>query len=154
MYRIRARADSGFFDHKFIAALEEHIYRIRARADSGFFDHKFIAALEEAHVGYAVVAKLTKPIKRTVCSIRYRLFKPTTAVVEFTYQPMGWKTPHRFVVIRRPVADNERYSYQVFVTNLPLQAEQVWYFYRPRAAIETDIRELKQSFSLAKNSDQ
>jgi hypothetical protein len=143
-----------------LAKVPSHIYRIRARADSGFFDHKFIEALEEAHVGYAVVVKLTKPIKRTVCTIRYRLFKSNAAVAEFTYQPMGWKTPHRFIAIRKPLADKEtnqlslfstgRYSYQVFVTNLPLQPEQVWYFYRPRAAIETDIRELKQSFSLAK----
>lgn len=143
-----------------LAKVPPRIYRIRARADSGFFDHKFIEALEEARVGYVIVAKLTKPIKRIICGGRYRVFRPQAAVAEFTYQPMGWKTPHRFVAIRRPLPDKEtdqlslfsteRYSYQVFVTNLPLKPEEVWYFYRPRAAIETDIRELKQCFSLSK----
>jgi len=136
------------------------VYRIRVRADSGFFDHKFIEPLDQEGIGYAIVAKMTRPIKNRIGNLRYHRFKKDWAAAEFFYQPFRWKEPHRFVVIRRllPEKDSEqltlftlkRYAYQVFVTNLPLQPEKIWYFYRPRAAIETIIRELKESYALAK----
>jgi hypothetical protein len=136
------------------------IYRIRVRADSGFFDHKFIEPLDQEGIGYVIVAKMTRPIKNKIGNLRYHRFKEDWSAAEFFYQPFHWKKPHRFVVIRRllPEKDSEqltlftlkRYAYQVFVTNLPLQPEKIWYFYRPRAAIETIIRELKESYALAK----
>ena len=140
--------------------LPPHLYRIRLRADSGFFDRKFIEPLEEAKIGYCIVAKMTPPIKKKVWSLRYHRFKKKWAAAEFSYQPRRWKKPHRFVVIRRPLPkkDSEqltlftlkRYAYQVFVINLPLKPEKVWYFYRPRAAIEVLIRELKESYALGR----
>ncbi|MGA2468878.1 MAG: IS1380 family transposase [Thermodesulfobacteriota bacterium] len=136
------------------------IYRIRVRADSGFFDRKFIEPLDQEGIGYVIVAKMTKPIKNKIGNLRYHSFRKDWAVAEFFYQPFRWEKPHRFVVIRRllPEKDTDqltlfalkRYAYQVFVTNLPLQPEKIWYFYRPRAAIETIIRELKESYALAK----
>jgi hypothetical protein len=136
------------------------VYRIRVRADSGFFDHKFIEPLDQKGIGYAIVAKMTRPIKNKITNLRYHRFKKDWAAAEFFYQPFRWKEPHRFVVIRRPLPQKEtdqlslftlkRYAYQVFVTNLSLQPEQIWYFYRPRAAIETIIRELKENYALAK----
>jgi hypothetical protein len=136
------------------------IYRIRVRADSGFFDHKFIEPLDQEGIGYVIVAKMTRPIKNKIGNLRYHRFKEDWSAAEFFYQPFHWKKPHRFVVIRRllPEKDSEqltlftlkRYAYQVLVTNLPLQPEKIWYFYRPRAAIETIVRELKESYALAK----
>jgi hypothetical protein len=136
------------------------VYRIRVRADSGFFDHKFIEPLDQEGIGYTIVAKMTRPIKKKIANLRYQKFKKDWAVAEFSYQPSHWKEPHQFVVIRRPLPAKDsdqltlftlkRYAYQVFVTNLPLQPEKIWYFYRPRAAIETIIRELKESYALAK----
>jgi hypothetical protein len=136
------------------------IYRIRVRADSGFFDHKFIEPLDQEGIGYAIVAKMTNPIKNKIGNLRYHRFKKNWGVAEFFYRPFRWKESHRFVVIRRPLPEKDseqltlftlkRYSYQVFVTNLHLRAEEIWYFYRPRAAIEVTIRELKQSYALAK----
>lgn len=43
-----------------------------------------------------------------------------------------------------------RYAYQVFVTNLPMKPQNVWHFYRGRAAIELIIKELKDDYTLAK----
>jgi hypothetical protein len=143
-----------------LAKLPPYIYRIRLRADSGFFDHKFIEPLEEAKMGYVIVAKMTNPIKNKVVGLRYHRFKKDWASAEFLYQPYGWKKPHRFVVIRRPLPEKDseqltlftlkRYAYQVFVTNLPLKAGEIWYFYKPRAAIEVLIRELKESYALGR----
>jgi hypothetical protein len=136
------------------------IYRIRVRADSGFFDHKFIEPLDQEDIGYVIVAKMTRPIRNKIATLRYHTFKRDWAAAEFFYQPFGWKESHRFVVIRRllPEKDSEqltlftlkRYAYQVFVTNLALKAEKIWYFYRPRATIEILIKELKQSYAMAK----
>lgn len=143
-----------------LAKVPPHIYRIRLRADSGFFDHKFIEPLDERNVGYVIVAKLTGGIKKKLLGLRYRQFKKDWSAAEFHYTPMRWKQPHRFVVIRRKLPDKpqdqptlftlERYSYQIFVTNIPLEAHNIWYFYRGRASIEIHIKELKQDFYLTK----
>jgi Transposase DDE domain group 1 len=136
------------------------IYRIRIRADSGFFDHKFIEPLDQEAIGYVIVAKMTRPIKNKIGNLRYHSFRKNWAVSEFFYQPFRWKKLHRFVVIRRPLPEKDseqltlftlkRYAYHVFVTNLSLKAEKIWYFYRHRAAIEVIIRELKENYALAK----
>ncbi|MEW6040906.1 MAG: transposase [Elusimicrobiota bacterium] len=73
---------------------------------------------------------------------------------------MRWKESHRFVVICKKLPAKpeeqptlftmERYSYQIFVTNLPLEAHNIWYFYRGRASIEIHIKELKQDYTLTK----
>jgi hypothetical protein len=136
------------------------IYRVRVRADSGFFDREFIEPLDEKGIGYVIVAKMTTTIKRKLDGLRYHRFKGGWQAAEFHYTPLNWKTRHRFVVIRRPLPQKDteqltlfamkRWAYQVFVTNVPLAPENIWYFYRGRAAIETLIKELKESYSLAK----
>jgi len=136
------------------------VYRIRLRADSGFFDHKFIEPLDEGGVGYAIVAKITPAIKRPLGGLRYHKFKKDWGAAEFYYKPWKWENPHRFVVIRRPLPEKDseqltlftmtRYAYQVFVTNLPMKAQNIWYFYRGRATIELIVKELKGDYTLAK----
>jgi len=136
------------------------IYRVRVRADSGFFDREFIEPLDEKKIGYVIVAKMTHTIKRKLDGLRYRRFKGGWQAAEFHYTPMRWKARHRFIVIRRPLPEKEneqltlftmkRYAYQIFVTNLSLHPKSIWYFYRGRAAIETLIKELKENYALAK----
>jgi hypothetical protein len=140
--------------------LPPYIYRIRLRADSGFFNHKFIEVIEEKNIGYVIVAKMTSPIKTRVPGLRYHRFKKGWGATEFQYTPHQWKNPHRFIAIRKPLPEKdseqrnlftvERYAYQVFVTNLPLKPKSIWYFYKGRALIEKDIRELEENFALAK----
>jgi hypothetical protein len=141
--------------------IPKYLYRIRIRADSGFYDHKFIEPLDEENTGYTVVAKMTAPIQERVQGIRYRAFRKSGwQVAQFSYQPHNWQKPHRFIVIRRPrpkiqeeqgqltLWEFKDYFYHTFVTNLMLSPEAVWHFYRPRARCELDIRELKESFPL------
>jgi len=151
---------SAEFLKESLAKIPPYIYRIRVRADSGFFDHKFVEILDENNIGYAIVAKMNNIIKNKVGGLRYHQFKKGWGAAEFSYTPWRWKSSHRFVVIRRPLPEKDseqstlftlkRYSYQVFVTNLPMKSENVWYFYRGRAAIEIYIKELKQDYALAK----
>ena len=137
-----------------------YVYRIRVRADSGFFDRQFIEPLDDKGIGYVIVAKMTSRIKSKLEGLRYRRFKKDWGAAEFHYTPWRWKKPHRFIVIRRPLPEKDsdqltlftmkRYVYQVFVTNLRMKPENIWHFYRGRAVIEKNIRELKENFALAK----
>lgn len=137
---------------------------IRSRADSGFYDGKFIELLDGEGAGYAIVARLTNPLKGKAASHSYRTFrkKGKWQVTQFTHHPTPWKEVHRFVSVRRPKPEKpekERqltlwklkdYFYHVFVTNLPLKPAAVWRFYKLRARVELDIRELKGSYPLGK----
>ncbi len=128
------------------------------RADKGFFDHTLIEWLEARRAGFVIVARLTAPIKRKLAVLRYTTPSRGVEVAEFRYQPTRWKHPYRFVVIRRPQAEEPteqltlfklgRYHYQVLVTNLPLQPLNLWRFYNERAGIELLIKQLKGDYAL------
>ncbi len=137
--------------------------RTRVRADAGFYCRPTIQFLDENLYGFVIVAQVTRPIKLRLPSLRYHLFNHqySLAVAEFQYQPHGWKKAYRFVVMRyqlpeepetsqRTLLKIDRYEYHVFVTNLDLAAEHVWYFYNNRAAIEINIKELKTDFFMSK----
>jgi hypothetical protein len=130
------------------------------RGDKGFYDHKTIEFLESRKTLFAVVAKVTKPIKRKLPSLSYHSYTSGLEEAEFLYQPIKWKKKYRFIVIRRPIPEEPseqlslfsmgQYSYQVMVTNLKLKPINVWKFYNDRAAVELIIKELKADYPLGK----
>ena len=130
------------------------------RADKGFYDHEFVERVEAHHAQFILVAKLYAPIKRKLSHLRYTSPSRGVEVAEFRYQPRRWSAPYRFVVIRRPQAEEPteqltlfklgKYHYQVLVTNLPLQALNLWRLYNDRAGIELIIRQLKGDYPLGK----
>jgi len=136
--------------------------RIRVRADAGYFSGKFINYIEKQGLGYVIVAREYRGIKQHAQSARFRKLHFGWEVGEFRYTPTHWKTPHRFVVIRRPVPEDpeeakqlklftvRKYAYSVLVTNLKLEPWRVWRFYSPRATIEKNIRELLYDLPMGK----
>jgi len=136
--------------------------RIRVRGDSGFFGKRVIEFLDGEGVGYAIVAKEYAPIKTRARGCRFTKLRSGWEVGEFQYQPGGWRAPHRFVVVRRPIPTDpveakqltlftdKKYAYHVLVTNLRTEAWRVWRFYAQRARIEKHIRELLYDYPLAK----
>lgn len=142
------------------AKLPERSEQVRLRADGAFFDHKIIEFIEENKAFYAIVARLTGPLKNRLPGLRYRRVSPGVWAAEFRYCPQGWPGPRRFVVIRRPVPEEPSaqlhlfqmggYSYQVLVTNLSLTPLNLWRFYNQRARAELIIRELKDAYALGK----
>ena len=138
--------------------------RTRARADAGFYCWPTIKFLDDNGYGFVIVAQVTNPIKMQLTGLKYRIFNHQLklAIAEFRYQPHGWKKKYRFVVMRyqlppkpeisqRTLLKIDRYEYHVFVTNLNLSPEHVWYFYNDRAAVETyGIKELKLDFFMSK----
>ncbi len=142
------------------AKLPEPIREVRVRADGAFFDHKIIDFIEEKRAFYAIVARLTRPLKNRLPGLRYRRIASGVWAAEFRYCPHGWPGPRRFVVIRRPVPEEPSaqlhlfqmggYSYQVLVTNLSLTPLNLWRLYNQRARAELIIRELKDAYALGK----
>ena len=135
------------------------------RADSGFYSRSFVEELEQQGLDFIVAAKGYAPLRHQIAGIRAwrtRGLAKGISVGEFTYQPMKWKKPYRFIVVRqsvdeRPKAsgrlfnDNElgeAYTYSIFVTSLKQSPEIVWELYRMRADAENRIKELKRDFAI------
>jgi hypothetical protein len=142
------------------AKLPEVVREVRVRADGAFFDHKIIEFIEGKGAFYAIVARLTHPLKNRLSGLRYHRVSSGVWAAEFRYCPHGWPGQRRFVVIRRPVPEEPSaqlhlfqmggYSYQVLVTNLTLTPLYLWRFYNQRARAELMIRELKDAYALGK----
>ena len=142
------------------AKIPSSVREIRVRGDNAFFDHEIIEFLKGKRAFYAIVAKLSQPVKARLGSLRFRRVSGETFAAEFRYQPMRWKTPERFIVIRRPVPEEPSwqlslfqvrgFTYQAIVTNLPLTPYRVGRFYNDRAEAELVIRELKEAYALGK----
>jgi hypothetical protein len=136
--------------------------RIRVRADSGFFSGKLIGFLNQTGLGYVIVVRLYPAFRKRACAVKFQKLSWGIEVGEFQYKPLRWKEAHRFVVVRRPIPEDpaeaaqltlfkdRRYAYTLLVTNLDLDPWRVWTFYRPRATVEKDIRELLYDLPLGK----
>lgn len=142
------------------AQLPPDARRVDVRGDKGFYDGKIVKALEARRAGFVIVARLTRPLKARLPGLRYTQHRGGVETAEFQYQPHRWPRPYRFVVIRRPLAEDpsaqltlfsvKRHTYQVLVTNLDLQPIHLWRFYNDRAALELVIRELKGDYPLGR----
>lgn len=129
---------------------------LRTRTDSGFYEKEFVKELNKHNIGFAIVAKMTAPIKRRLGNLRYHTVNAKFSTAEFFYQPHLWEKAYRFVVLRRtidPDPDQEltlftldKYAYSVIVTNLPLTPYGIFTFYKDRAGLERIIRILKNDF--------
>lgn len=129
------------------------------RADSGFFDDKLFAFLEQLCLPYIVVARLTPWIKREAQRVeKWRELDDNYAVGEFRVRLQGWAIARRFVVIRERVRESRAsvgrrlidvpgYTFRVFVTNRDELPELIWRDYNPRADIENRIGELKDDLA-------
>jgi hypothetical protein len=145
--------DSGF------ANVPTEIRELRFRADAGFGYDPVLRKLEEHASQYAVVARLTAPVKRMLGSLNYERVNARWECAEGEYRSHGWPKARRIVAARRLIEDHDaqgtlftmgRYLYRAWVTNLELTPSGVWHFYDGRAEIEPRIRELREDFALRK----
>jgi len=136
--------------------------RIRLLADSGFFSGKLVHDLDQAGCGYIIVCPKAKSYLPHAQRAGFQALSFGWAVAEFHFKPQGWKTQHRFIMVRRPLPPDPeearqltlftqgKYSYSAFVTNLELQPWRIWKAYSARANVEKSIRELLNYFALNK----
>ena len=77
--------------------------RTRVRLDGAFYNKEIIEPLDQERLGYVVVAKMTRPLRKKMVAARYEPFARGWEAAEFTYTPFHWNAEHRFVAVRRPV---------------------------------------------------
>jgi len=142
------------------AALPEGVQRVRVRADAGYTSEAFLAYLEGHQVRYAMAVRGTAGLKAKLPGLAYRALDDKWAVAELTYQPPSASRPRRFVVVREKLEPDHRgskqlrllsqdgYGFQVIVTDLRDEPEQVWRDYNQRCRAENLIREQQEDFGL------
>jgi len=135
------------------------IRELRFRGDAGFGYEPVLHELEAQRAHYAVVARLTTPLKRCFPGLHYSRANPRWELAETEYRAHGWPHARRVVVARRFIEDQDaqttlfasgRYLYRAWITNLALPPAAVWRFYEGRAAMEPRIHELREDFALRK----
>ena len=135
------------------------IREVRVRADAGFGLNPVFDALESHSAEYAVVARMTPSLKRSLTGLRYSPVNRDWEMAELQLRPQSWSRARRFVVARRLLSADERqptlfafgrYAYRAWVTNLSLTPLGVWHFYDARATIEPRIGELLVDYALRK----
>jgi hypothetical protein len=133
------------------------VREVRVRADHSFYSDASLTWLETRGADYAIVARLTRPLRDRVAGLRFTRVDERWAVADFRYHPHGWRHERRFIAVRKclPPDDPEptlftlgRYTYHVYVTNLPVGPVRVWRFYNDRARLELLIKELKHDYAL------
>lgn len=137
-------------------SLLPHTRNLRSRADAGFYEKTFVKEMDKRNIGFAVVAKMTAPVKRRLSCLRYHKINSVFSTSEFSYQPHQWDKEYRFVVLRRKIEQEpekeltlftlDQYAYSVIVTNLSLTPHGIFAFYKNRAGLERIIRILKNDF--------
>lgn len=130
-------------------------HRVRVvRADSGFFNDKFLSFLEERNLSYIVVARLTRWIKSEATNIsQWKELDSTYSVAEFKKQLHGWRRERRLVVVRERLREKRSlgrrllnvpgYTFRLFATSLCAPPEEIWWDYNQRSDMEKRIAELK-----------
>lgn len=145
-----------FLEHGW-AMMPRSIREVRVRGDANFYSEKTLIWLEDRGADYAIVARLTAPLKRRITTLRYRAISTHWDVAEAPYQATGWHRKRRIVAVRKRLEPSDpqptlfvlgRYAYHAYVTNLDLLPEHVWRFYNARAGLELLIKELKYDYGL------
>jgi hypothetical protein len=142
-----------------LALLPEGTWVRTVRADSGFFDGRFLDFLEERSLPYVVVARMTTTLKRQCAGIKdWTRIDAHHDAGEFMVQLFGWSKARRFVVVReriretkaavgRRLLDVPGYTFRVWVTNRSQSPLELWRDYNGRACIEQRIEELKHDLA-------
>jgi Transposase DDE domain group 1 len=137
---------------------------ITIRADSGFYNHKVVAACRKADVRFSITVKfMGKALHQAVSAIPEDDWAPIdyfmegAAVAEISYTPFATKKgsgPCRLIVRRAPPTPGSQlalftdFSYHAFITDrdgdmLALEAD-----HRAHAEVENAIRDLKHNLGL------
>lgn len=96
------------------AKVSSSVKVIIIRADKGFFDHKTVEYLESKNALFAIVARLTPPIKRTLAGLSYCRYSSGIETAELMRPIKAGHKEHRFVVIRRPIPDDPSEQLSLF----------------------------------------
>ena len=151
------------FTEELLARLPRQIRIGLVRADSGFFEEKWLQLLEKRHLAYIVVGRFVQPVRQLIGKDTQwqKTDLAGTEIAEQQYQGWSWGCARRLILIRhrceerpdaggKPLLNCPGYVYQVLVTSLPehVAGLEVWRRYNGRAGSENVIKELDSSFAL------
>ena len=138
------------------------------RADSGFYDKAIVALLKAKKISHIISARLTQALQQAIFDhCKWQQVEPGLDVSELNYQPHGWQSQQRLVVVRQHIQrkggavagktlslfaddpDLQGWRYGAMLTDLRIPALEVWRLYRGRADCENRIKELKADFGLS-----
>jgi len=148
------------------------IYDITFRADCGFFSQEILEFLEKIKFKYIISVKNYPTILNKVISIKDIAYKPFVSqrlirpgrkgkseIAFFHYRLKKWDIKRKFIVVRIPkesidpqldMFGNEKYEYQILVTNINDDPKRLVHFYHKRGNAENYIKEQKYDLNIGK----
>jgi hypothetical protein len=147
------------FIRKLIAESSHPVDQTVFRLDKGLTAGAVLGTIEEFKAGYVAKVKLTANVVGQISKIKnWRAFGKGHFAANIYCQLEGWKRPRRMAVIERNLPAKEQPAqlplfemmegrYEVVVTNLHLNAENIWRLYNRGTVVEQVIEELKNDFA-------
>jgi len=147
------------FIRKIAAEAERPPEDIIFRLDKGLTSGHALDTIEQLGAGYVGKVKLTSAIMCKLSKIKnWRSIGGGHFAANFRCQLAGWSRSRRFAVIERhlpPAKPDPQLAlfdllegrFEVVVTNLKLNAENIWRLYNKGAVVEQVIEEIKNDFA-------
>jgi hypothetical protein len=146
------------FIRKLIAESQHPMDQTVFRLDKGLTAGTVLGAIETFKAGYVAKVKLTANVVGHISKIKkWRPIGDGHFAANIYCQLDGWTHPRRMAVIERnlpakesaqlPLFEMMEGRYEVVVTNLHLNAENIWRLYNRGTVVEQVIDELKNDFA-------
>ena len=147
------------FIRKLIADSRHRAEQTVFRMDKGLTSGAVLDTIEQLGAGYVGKLKLTPTVAGQISKIRrWRAIGNGCFAANIYCRLEGWSRPRRMAVIERnqpageqpqqlPLFEMMEGRYEVVVTNLHLNAENIWRLYNRGTVVEQIIEELKNDFA-------
>jgi len=147
------------FIRKLIADSRHRAEQTVFRMDKGLTSGAVLDTIEQFGAGYVGKLKLTPTVAGQISKIReWRAIGNGCFAANIYCRLDGWSRPRRMAVIERnqpageqpqqlPLFEMMEGRYEVVVTNLHLNAENIWRLYNRGTVVEQIIEELKNDFA-------
>ncbi len=146
------------FIRKLIAESHRPVDQTVFRLDKGLTAGTVLDTIEAFKAGYVAKVKLTANVVGQISKIKkWRSIGNGHFAANMRCQLDGWSHPRRMAVIERnlpakgstqlPLFEMMEGRYEVVVTNLQLNAENIWRLYNRGTVVEQIIDELKNDFA-------
>ena len=147
------------FIRKLIAESKHPMDQTVFRLDKGLTAGTVLGTIEAFKAGYVAKVKLTAKVVGQISKIKtWRPIGNGHFAANMRCQLEGWSHPRRMAVIERNLPAKEQSQqiplfemmegrYEVVVTNLHLNAENIWRLYNRGTVVEQVIDELKNDFA-------
>lgn len=132
---------------------------VRLRADSGFYDKKFVKKCESKGIDFTITADMTAALIREIQKLsddRWEKCEEGWEIAELKYRATKWPREYRYIVKREKIEKgkqtdvfNGNYEYRAIVTNFRGGSPYLLMrFHSKRGNMENYIKEAKIGFDL------